>query len=443
MNQKKLLTHQVLQEADKKLLFEKEDQIAAQADAISTTVFRHPELGNEERFTSKFLAEEAAKAGFKVTFPYLGIPTSFRAESGDDDGPAIAFLAEYDALPGYGPGRNQNGHACGHNWIAASTFAAAAALKEYKKEKNFRGRIVWLGCPAEETTSEKITLINRGAFRDIDAAFQMHLGQETTTTRNELAMTILWFTFLGKASHASGAPFRGINALDALNLTYQGIGLLRQQLKEHVRIHSTVREGGAAPNIIPDRTVLEVYVRSADKNYLEEVIRKVVNCARGACLMTGCRLEIRRDKYTTFDINQNRLLSGLLEENLQALGEKISVFQDPYATAGSSDIGNTSYAVPLCYAYMGTGEYSDAKTHDAAFLSVADSDFAHAKIHVAAKAMAAAALEVFRNSQAQALLRQVRQQLIEDEKANGNANRAGTVLTGSYDAEGNETGRNQ
>ena len=228
-----------------------------------------------------------------------------------------------------------------------------------------------------------------------------------------------------------------------MNLTYQGIGLLRQQLKEHVRIHSTVREGGAAPNIIPDRTVLEVYVRSADKNYLEEVIRKVVNCARGACLMTGCRLEVRRDKYTTFDINQNRLLSGLLEENLQALGEKISVFQDPYAAAGSSDIGNTSYAVPLCYAYMGTGEYSDAKTHDAAFLSVADSDFAHAKIHVAAKAMAAAALEVFRNSQAQALLRQARQQLIEDEKANGNANRAGTVLTVSYDAEGNETGRNQ
>lgn len=159
--------------------------------------------------------------------------------------------------------------------------------------------------------------------------------------------------------------------------------------------------------------------------------------------MTGCRLEVRRDKYTTFDINQNRLLSGLLEENLQALGEKISVFQDPYAAAGSSDIGNTSYAVPLCYAYMGTGEYSDAKTHDAAFLSVADSDFAHAKIHVAAKAMAAAALEVFRNSQAQALLRQARQQLIEDEKTNGNANRAGTVLTVSYDAEGNETGRNQ
>jgi len=106
---------------DTKRLFQLEDGIAETAERISTEVFRHPELGDSEFYCSAFLADEAEKAGFEVTRGYLGLPTAFRADFGNAGGPTVAFLAEYDALPGYGPDGKENGHACGHNWIAAST----------------------------------------------------------------------------------------------------------------------------------------------------------------------------------------------------------------------------------------------------------------------------------------------------------------------------------
>lgn len=380
----------------KQILYEEEDAIAPLAEEVSHTVFTHPELGDEEVFTSAYLADQAEKAGFRVTRSYLGLPTSFRAEYGDAEGPTIAFPAEYDALPGYGPEGKDNGHACGHNWIAASTFAAALALKNAKDRIGFQGRIVYLGTPAEENTSRKITLIDRGAFNDIDCVYQMHLGEETRTDSAALAMTILWYEFYGVASHASGAPENGVNALDAVMLTFAGINALRQHLKDDVRIHGVVREGGAQPNIVPDHTKMEIYIRSADKDYLEEVIEKVNNCARGASLMTGARVEIIRDQYTTYNIKNNSVMVGLLEQNMRdSFGIEPVRHANPYQNAGSSDIGNVSYTVPTCYTYMGTGEYSSARTHEEAFLDVADSEYAHRQLHIGAKLMAASALDIY------------------------------------------------
>ena len=137
--------------------------------------------------------------------------------------------------------------------------------------------------------------------------YQMHLGETNRVDSAALAMTILQFEFFGLASHASGAPEKGINAL-------------RQHVTSDVRIHGIIKEGGKACNIVPDHTLMEVYVRAADKNYLETVTEKVCNCARGAALMTGARVEITRDQYTTYDIRNNPLLVKLLVENLHMLG---------------------------------------------------------------------------------------------------------------------------
>ena len=380
---------------EKARIYELEDQKKDWFEEISHEIFTHPELGDREFYCSSYLAEQMKKAGFQVTFPYLDLPTAFRCEYGDEEGPVIAFPAEYDALPGYGEEKDQNGHACGHNWIAASTFAAAVSLKEYKDRYGFRGKIVDLGTPAEETTSRKITLIERGAFQDINAVFQMHLGERHRLDSAALAMTILWFDFYGKAAHASGNPENGINALDACNLTFAGINALRQHLKSTTRIHGVIRDGGKAPNIVPDHTRMEVYVRAARKDYLEEVIRKVENCARGAGLMTGARVDITRDAYTTYDIRNNPLLVSLLRENLKDFHIEPENAEDPYAGVGSTDIGNVSYEVPTCYTYLGTGEFSPARTHDADFLLVADSDYAHKLLHIGAKAMAASALDLY------------------------------------------------
>jgi amidohydrolase len=391
----------------KDILFQAEDTISDWAEEVSRTIFQHPELGDNEFFSSAYLTGEMKKAGFEVQYPYCDLPTAFRCEYGDEEGPRIAFLAEYDALPGYGEDGTQNGHACGHNWIAASTFAACLALKECKDRTGFKGKIIYMGTPAEETTSRKITLIERGAFQDIDAVFQMHLGEQTRTDSAALAMTILWFEFTGVASHAAGAPERGVNALDACQLTFAGINALRQHLKSDVRIHGIIRDGGKAPNIVPDHSLMEVYVRSADKDYLEEVITKVTNCAKGAELMTGAKVKVIRDQYTTYNIKNNPLLVELLTENMALLGIQTEQALTPYQSAGSTDIGNVSYEVPTCYTYMGTGPVSDARTHDAAFLKVADSDYAHKLLHQGAKAMAASALDLYQNPE---LVKKLRQQ---------------------------------
>lgn len=382
---------------EKRLLRDIEAEGSAEYEEISRVIFTHPELGDNEVFSSGYLAERAKQAGFSVEYPYCGLPTSFRAEYGDESGPTVAFLAEYDALPGYGPNGDQNGHACGHNWIAASTFAACDALRKLKDRTGFPGKIVWMGTPAEETTSRKIELIRRGAFEDIDAALQMHLGRINRIDCRALAMTILWFEFRGKAAHASDAPENGINALEACNLTFAGINALRQHLRSTTRIHGVIRNGGLAPNVVPDYAKMEVYVRAAQKDYLEETIQKVINCAKGAALMTGATLTATRDGCTTFDIRNHPLLMERMEQNLAELGIVCPRVEEPYSGIGSTDIGNVSYAVPTCYVNLSTSEAGDAMVHQEEFLKVADSLLAHRLLHVAADAMAATALDIYRD----------------------------------------------
>ena len=305
----------------KELLFAAEDEIANQAEAVSRFIYEHPERGDEEFVSSAFLAEEAKKLGFDVTYPYMGLPTAFCAELKNGDGPVVAFLAEYDALPGYGPNKDQMAHACGHNWIAASTCAAAAALAGIKDQ--WKGTVRWIGTPAEETSGKKVNMAREGVFDDIDAVFQMHLSSESCVDTVALAMSDFVFEFFGKASHASGNPMGGINALDACTLTLAGINALRQHVESDTRIHAIITHGGRAANVIPDYGRMEVFVRAGQKDYLEEVIGKVLNCGRGAALMTGCRFEWERNENTYFDIKRNVTLNekmkGYLAEQLRGL----------------------------------------------------------------------------------------------------------------------------
>lgn len=376
----------------KKLLYEAEDEIASLGETVSNEIFNHPELGDEEFYSADFLTTEMKKLGFEVTYPYCNLPTAFRCEYGDDEGPRVAFLAEYDALPGYGENRDENGHACGHNWIAASTFQACAALKKVKE--HFKGKIVYIGTPAEETTGRKIDIMEAGGFDDLDAAIQIHLGEYNAVDCVALACTDVTFEFKGLASHASASPEKGINALDACQLTFAGVNALRQHVTSDVRIHGIIMEGGRACNTVPDKGKMQLFVRAANKDYLEEVVERVINCARGAELMTGAKLIYTRAKNTFYDYKIVPALQEKFRNNMMEQGIKEFVKEDIYHS-GSTDIGNVSYACPTAYGYLGTAAYSPAQTHDAAFLDVANSEFAYGLLHKGAKIMAATALDVF------------------------------------------------
>lgn len=383
-------------DALKQQAFAAEDAASAEAEAVSAFLYAHPELGDQEIRSSRYLADMAKSLGYQVQMPYAGVPTAFRAEFGDDDGPSVAFLAEYDALPGYAdksPDGSGNGHACGHNWIAASTYAAAAALKSVKSQ--FHGKIIWIGTPAEETCGRKINMAQAGAFDGADAVFQFHLaGAPGCCLENyALACTDLTYTFTGHASHASFNPESGVNALDACNLAFAGVNALRQHLPSDTRVHGIIVHGGTACNVVPDHCVMQYFVRSRSKDLLEKIIEKVNNCAKGAALMTGCQLVIERDPNTFYDMKNCIPLVEKMQANLQRLG--ITDFrQDDLYHAGSTDIGNVSYHAPTCYGVLSTSAISNANPHDAAYLDVVDSSYAHKLLHTAAKAMAATALDV-------------------------------------------------
>ena len=378
---------------DAKLLKEKvfslADELQPQFEAVCDTVFHHPELGMEEFWTADYLAKAIAEQGFTVTKPYGGMETAFRAEKGDK-GPRIAFLAEYDALPGYGPCKNENGHACGHNWIAAVTFGAAVVLGRIADELGCRA--VWIGTPAEETIGGKINLIQAGAFDDIDLVLQMHLSAHTELQPHSQAMDSVEFTFEGRAAHAAAAPQRGINALDACNLTFAGINCLRQHVTPDVRMHGIISEGGVAPNIVPSHCVAKFYIRSAHRDYLNGLTEKVINIARGAELMTGAKMSYRFFENSFDDLNNCEPLRSYMEANLRAAGETEFEESDPNV-GGSTDIGNVSQVCPTFYVPMAAGNTDGARCHDEAFLADVNSPAAYTALNRGVKAMAATAVD--------------------------------------------------
>lgn len=371
-----------------------EKALRTEFESVSDFIFNHPELGGEEFESAKYLGEYMEKHGFEVSFPYSDLPTAFIASFGDDKGPTIAFLAEYDGLPGYATASG-NGHACGHNWIASTMCGTAVVLSKLKS--HFEGRILLIGTPAEETFGAKINMIEKDAFAGVDVVFQAHLEDDNVIESSALAMSSMQFEFKGKAAHAASYPEDGINALDAVQIMFTGINALRQHLRDDARVHGIVTEGGTATNIVPDRGVCKFTMRAKDKNYLKHIVSRVIDCAKGAALITGA--EVTYDKYENdFDdlINIPSLMDLTIKHlNDQGIEDFLSKEEAP--PPGSTDLGNVSYICPTVYAEIALGADRPFRVHEAEALDYANSEFAYRRMEQIVKAYSMTALELFVN----------------------------------------------
>lgn len=379
---------------NKERLYGIADQMATEFQEVRDFIYDHPELGDKEFISSQYLVDKMKDYGFEVTYPYCGMPTAFRAELKNGEGAKVCFMAEYDALPGYGENGDENAHACGHNWIAASTLGAAVVLSKMKDV--FHGSVVLIGTPAEETTGGKCELVQKGAFDDIDAALQMHLGAENAMDIKSLAMDSVEFNFFGKAAHAAGAPEQGINALDAVQLTFAGINALRQHMRQDARVHGNVTRAGTAINTVPDRCQCRFYVRAGDRAYLEELTEKIINCARGASLMTGARMEYRFFENSYDDCVFHEVLKETFRANLKELGLTDFKPTNPQS-AGSTDVGNVSHRCPTAYCEIDVEASEPAFAHDQNFLKYVHGPVADKTLMIAVKGMAYTALQVLIN----------------------------------------------
>lgn len=373
---------------------QQEQAFADKIEEVSEFIFAHPELGNEEFVSSQYLVEQMQALGFEVTYPYLDLPTAFRAELKNGEGAKVAFLAEYDALPGYGEKKDENAHACGHNWIAATTLGAAAVLAALKSE--FQGSVVLIGTPAEETVGGKCDLVERGAFHDIDAAIQMHLGAENNIRVVTLAMDSIEFNFHGVAAHAAAYPQNGVNALDAVQLMFAGVNALRQHMQSDARVAGIVTEGGVACNTVPDQAGCRFYIRAKKRSYLSELTNKIINCAKGAALMTGAKLEYHNFENSFDNLVYHEGLRSLLQKNLEAYGVSSFIPCDEEAS-GSSDIGNVSQVCPTVYCEMATGAEPKVYAHAENFIGYVHGEKARFTLHTAVKAMALTGLQVLQD----------------------------------------------
>jgi amidohydrolase len=358
---------------------------ALQAKLIETSDFicSNPELGNQEFKAVKMLTALLKNHGFSIETNILNKPTAFRATfESQKPGPRVAYLCEYDALPGIG-------HGCGHNMIGTMSCGAAIALS--KLLNKIGGSIVVLGTPAEETDGAKVDMSQNGIFRDIDVAMILHPDDKNYGSGQSLAMDAIQFDFKGKSSHAASSPHEGINALDAVLLTFAGINAIRQHITPDARIHGIITEGGKAANIIPDRSIAQFYVRASNKNYLKELGEKVKNIARGAALMTGAALTISNYEISYDDMNTNEILSCRYMENLKYLG--VTDINPARSSYGSIDMGNVSHVVPSIHPYISISD-SALVAHTAEFKDATCTDKAHTALVKGASALALTGYDV-------------------------------------------------
>ncbi len=397
-----------------RLAEELEQQHSAALERISGFLFSHPELGLAEHGSAAYLVDFLRQNGFQVQQGVCGMDTAFLATFGTE-GPQIDFPAEYDALPGYGPD-GAPGHACGHNWIAATTCGAAVVLAELVRRGEIKAAIRLVGTPAEETYGGKVIMAREGVFDRTAAAIQAHLHPTTSTACRMLAMNSFEFAYTGKAAHAAAAPWDGINALDAVQLLFAGVNALRQHLRPDARIHGIVSEGGAAPNIVPEKAAAKFFVRAEQRGYLNEVIARVKNIAEGAALMTGAALTITEPDPPLDDLLPAPTLSRLGEAQLRAQGlEPDYTIDRPGPLSGSSDIGNVSHVCPTLYMEIAPPG-APVHIHTQQALEVVDGPEAHWALHAAVRAMTGTALELLADK---ALLQTVREEFDDIRASHG------------------------
>ena len=359
------------------------DEMADQLIDISLTLHANPEVAFEEHQSMALLSGVAEAHGFQVERGVAQLPTAFVATShGAQPGPTVAFVAEYDALPGLG-------HACGHNIIGTAATGAALALHAIRE--HIPGTVQLIGTPAEERGGGKVIMVERGIFAGVDAAMMIHPGTKAMTTRGTLASNKLKLEFFGKAAHAAAAPDIGINSLDACIQTFNNINALRQHLTADVRIHGIITHGGEAPNIVPAYAAAEFSVRAATSDASFAVAEKVTRCAEAGALAAGATVKVQHLTHYASRV-ANPTMARLFGENISSLGEKVQE-PDPNERMGSSDMGNVSQMVPSIHPYVVIANPGTAG-HTPEFAAASASARGQQALLRAAKAMAMTAVEL-------------------------------------------------
>lgn len=344
--------------------------------ALSDAIFDNPETGRREFYAGERLTALLEDEGFCVERGIGGIDSAFRAKwSNGRSGPRIGLLCEYDALAGFG-------HGCGHHMQGPAIAVAAAALKSAAGENPFS--IVVYGTPDEEYGNGKITMISNGCFKDIDFALMTHAGPNTTVDVKSLAQKDYIVEFYGTAAHAAIKPEAGRSAVDAMMLAIHGFELLREHVRDDVRLHYLIIEAGTAANIVPDYAKAMFTLRSYSSGYLETVCARFERVIQGAALMTETEASLKLE----MDCKSKIPSLSLNRRMMQYAAELNAPQQLPFREkTGSTDFGNVLHVIPggcIRVAFVPEGTSS----HSIEWLKAGKSDMLHDAIALSAQILA-------------------------------------------------------
>ena len=390
-------------------------ELAAQTIGISDRICALAEPPLKEFKSCRLLADFLARQGFKVTWPWKPIPTGFLAVKGKGR-PVLQVLAEYDALPDCGPKTGLWGHGCGHNLLGAAAVLAGIVAARVMEERGLAGQIQVVGTPAEETVGGKVWIAQRGGFDKADAIMVWHPTTETFVDNAGLqAMDSILFEFGGRTAHAAGSPDKGRSALDACMLMDVAVNYLREHVPDDTRMHCIIVDGGKAPNVVPDKSVVWYYIRGRGRSQVDDLRRRVVKCAQAAALATETTMKM--DILTCCaERLPNNTLAGMMQQLLTGLGmpkytpadvrqaRKLSpgrkiVYQKKIGPIrntqrfGSSDEDNASWFAPMGKIWATTVP-KDTISHNRDCANLGVSSAAHKGMLKAAEVLGAAMIEL-------------------------------------------------
>jgi amidohydrolase len=265
---------------------------------LSDWIGRNPEVGFKEVKAVDTLTKVLRAAGFRVETGVAGLPTAFVASwdsPAGTNGPTLGLIGEYDALRG----TKGDFHGDQHNAQTPVAIAAARALMEHMTARRLQGRVRIYGTPAEEVgPPAKATMWKAGVFKGADILVRSHGGTSTARSRAGFGVCCLdinmaKYVFRGRPSHQMSS-WNGRNALEAAVMFYTAVDRLRSSLRPEAVIQGVIPEGGIAPNVVPDRAVVDFYIRYPDEIYLAHIDSMMANAARGAALATGTEVDIDR-----------------------------------------------------------------------------------------------------------------------------------------------------
>jgi aminobenzoyl-glutamate utilization protein B len=413
---------------------------------IAMQIWDYAEVGYKEVKSSALLQKTLQDNGFTVQAGVADIPTAFVATYGSGK-PVIGILAEFDALPGFAQqavpekkiidGKTA-GHACGHHLFGTASVAAGIEIKTLIEQNKLTGTVKVYGCPAEEGGSGKVYMVRAGLFNDVDVVIHWHPGdQNGVTMTSALANKSAKFRFHGLSAHASSAPDKGRSALDGVESFDYMVNMMREHVPQETRIHYVITDGGKAPNVVPDFAEVYYYVRHPKREDVVSIFERVVKAAQGAAMGTGTTMDYEVIGGT-HDLLLNRVLGDAMQKNLEKVGGVIytpeeiefakklqtsftykvpaietAAIVNPIKAekdAGSTDVGDVSYAVPTVGMSAATW-VPGTPAHSWQAVACGGTDIGAKGMMVAAKTMALTAIDLFTTP---ALIEKAKEEFIKD-----------------------------